>query len=162
MPVFTYEALDSRGRSVHGQMNASSVESVIEELRSVHYTVTDVKQRIDISARISEFIFSLQSINLYILAVFTRQFATMLNAGIPLLRGLEGLVEQVPNKKLGKVLYQILNDLKKRVFPDSLTPETSESLFTCLYISRKSWRNGWSSRRNLQQTCSVSGKRIQT
>jgi type IV pilus assembly protein PilC len=112
MPVFTYEALDNRGRSVYGQISGSSVESVVEELRSVHYIVTDVKQRTDVSARISEFVFSLQGINLYTLAVFTRQFATILNAGIPLLRGLEGLVEQVPNRKLGKILYQVLNDLK--------------------------------------------------
>jgi type IV pilus assembly protein PilC len=134
MPVFTYEALDSRGRSVHGQINASSVEAVVEELRSVQYTVTNVKQRTDISARISEFVFSLQNINLYILAIFTRQFAAMLNAGIPLLRGLEGLVEQVPNKKLGKILYQVLNDLKSG-FSLTRSLQKHPRVFSPVYIA---------------------------
>ena len=46
------------------------------------------------------------------LAIMSRQFATMINSGLSLLRALNILSEQTPNKKLAEVLAQVRNDVE--------------------------------------------------
>jgi len=112
MPVFDYQALDARGRVVQGQIEAPNVEAVIEELRSVHYTVTDVQQRADHFAYINNLILKYQWVSLYALAIFTRQFATVFNSGIPIIRGLKGLAGQSLSRKLSMIIAQIYDDVR--------------------------------------------------
>lgn len=112
MPTFRYEALDTKGRVVTGTMQANNVEAVVGELRNLQYTVTNVKESKDYTASINNMLNQFQRVDLQSLAIFTRQFATMFNAGLPLIRGLEGLAKQTDNKKLGEVLMQIHDDVK--------------------------------------------------
>ena len=112
MPTFTYEALDPKGQVIEGVMESSSVDSVIEELRSIHYTVIHVHEKRDYVSSMQESFYKAQGINAYALAIFTRQFATIFNAGLPLMRGLEALASQTINPRLSLVLRQVSDDIR--------------------------------------------------
>lgn len=134
MPVFEYEALDSRGRAVQGEMEATSVEAVVEELRTVHYTVTNVKERKSYLSSILNTVTRFQGVSLYALAIFTRQFATIFNAGLPLLRGLEGLAHQTINRKLSMIIQQIHDDVKGG-FSLTRAMQKHSNIFSPVYIA---------------------------
>ncbi|MCD4786076.1 MAG: type II secretion system F family protein [Candidatus Eremiobacteraeota bacterium] len=134
MPVFHYEALDTKGRVVQGKMQAQSVESVIEELRNVHYTVTNIKEKKDYLSTLKDLVIKYQGVSLYALAIFTRQFATIFNAGLPIIRGLDGLAHQSLSKKLQIVIRQIHDDVKNG---SSLTRAMQKhaTVFSPVYIA---------------------------
>jgi type IV pilus assembly protein PilC len=134
MPVFHYEALDTRGRVVQGKMQAANVEAVIAELRNVQYTVTNIKEKKDYITSLKDLLYKYQSVGIYALAIFTRQFATIFNAGLPIVRGLEGLAQQSLNKKLSDVIVQIHDDVRNGA---SLTRAMQKhtNVFSPVYIA---------------------------
>ncbi|MFP4496817.1 MAG: type II secretion system F family protein [Vulcanimicrobiota bacterium] len=134
MPVFTYEAVDSKGHLIKGEMEAPNVEAIIDELREIQYTVTDINEKKDFLVSINNFIMKFQGVGLYALAIFTRQFATVYNAGIPVVRGLKGLARQSINRKLSQVVQQIYSDIKSGY---SLTRALQKhpKVFTPVYIA---------------------------
>jgi len=134
MPKFRYEALDTKGRVVQGQMQAPNVEAVITELRNLQYTVTNVKEDKDPFSSFSQTLANLERVDLHSLSIFTRQFATIFNAGLPLVRGLEGLAKQTVNKKLSTVIIAVHDDVKNGA---SLTRalQKQSSTFSPVYIA---------------------------
>lgn len=112
MPTFSYEALDPKGQVIEGAMESSSVDAVIEELRSIHYTVIHVREKRDYVSSVKNQFYRAQGVDYYALAVFTRQFATIFNAGLPLLRGLEALANQTVNPQLGVIIRQVSEDIR--------------------------------------------------
>lgn len=112
MPTFSYEALDPKGQVIEGVMESSSVDAVIEELRSIHYTIIHVREKRDYISSMKEQFYKAQGVSQYSLAVFTRQFATIFNAGLPLMRGLEALNAQTLDPNLDMVLKQVTEDIR--------------------------------------------------
>ena len=100
MTNFAYKALDARGAQATGEIEGDSKAAVAAALRNQGLTVLDlneVKQgwgQIQIGGRIKP----------KDLTVFSRQFATMVNSGLSMLRCLYVLEEQTPNKKLAAVI----------------------------------------------------------
>ncbi len=134
MPKFVYEALDSKGRVIQGQMEAPNVESVVEELKTFQYTVTNIKEQKDYLASLNEFLLRFRGVSIYSLAIFTRQFATVFNAGLPLLRGLQGLARQTIDRKLAKIIQQIHDDVKGG-FSLTRALQKHSNVFSPVYIA---------------------------
>jgi type IV pilus assembly protein PilC len=130
VPRFAYEALDAEGRIIQGVVEAPTVEAVIEDLRNIRYTVTNVKEQADLFAYFRLLRVRLMRVNLWAMVLFTRQFATLFNSGVPLLRGFEGLVKQTTNRRLQMALRDVHNDIRSGAtiaramakHPDVFTP----------------------------------------
>ncbi|MDQ7821894.1 MAG: type II secretion system F family protein [Candidatus Eremiobacteraeota bacterium] len=134
MPKFAYEALDARGRVVSGTVEAPDLETVIEDLKTSRYTVTNIKQQSDILSYAREIARKLQRVSLYALAVFTRQFAVLFNAGLPITRGLDALSKQTMSKKLGYAVMAVSHDIKSG-FSLSKAMSKHPDVFSPVYIS---------------------------
>lgn len=112
MPKFAYEALDTDGRVIQGVAEAVNAEAVIEDLRIARFTVYHIKEQTGIIAWLRAWRSRWRRVTLWSLVVFTRQFATLFNSGVPLLRGLGGLTQQSLNKRLCMTLEQVMLDIE--------------------------------------------------
>ncbi len=112
MPIFTYEALDSRGRVVSGSVEAPDAQSVVRDLRNSRYTVTNIREKKDSWKTFRAIAQRFERVSLYALAIFTRQFAVLFNSGISTVRGLEGLGRQSLNSRLTRVIQSVYDDLR--------------------------------------------------
>jgi len=105
VPIFTYSGRTRTGQVISGQMEAASREVVVAKLRSQQILATAVKAKgKDIELRIPGFGSGISDKEI---AIFTRQFATMIDAGLPLVQCLEILASQQDNKAFKKVLTEI-------------------------------------------------------
>jgi type IV pilus assembly protein PilC len=134
MPKFAYEALDPRGRMVSGTVDAPDLETVIEDLKTSRYTVTNIKQQSDIFSIAREVARKIQRVSLYALAVFTRQFAVLFNAGLPITRGLDALSKQTMSRKLAYAVMNVCHDIKSG-FSLSKAMAKHPDVFSPVYIS---------------------------
>ncbi len=112
MPAtFDYKVRDRSGNLVSGQLVGDSEGLVMTKLREMGLTPIEVKKaggglRMEINLRPGR-------VKLKDLAVFSRQFATMVNSGLPILRALAILGDQTENKELEKVLTQVRVDVEQ-------------------------------------------------
>ena len=102
MPVFAYAAKLTDGRKVTGSMEAASNQVVVEALHQKGLVVLEVKPL----APQRRGLFS-HGVKADDLAIFSRQLATLVDAGIPIVGGLEAVAEQVENLTLKKVIIDI-------------------------------------------------------
>ncbi|MFQ5532612.1 MAG: type II secretion system F family protein, partial [Candidatus Methylomirabilales bacterium] len=110
MPVFTYSGRQRGGGTVTGEMDAPTREAVVAQLRRQQILPTKVK------AKPKALEINIPGLGEKVgdrdLAVFTRQFATMIDAGLPLVQCLEILAQQCENKPLKKSLHEIRGDVE--------------------------------------------------
>src|SRR6476660_8055803 len=98
---YSYKVRDKSGNLVTGTLVADNERLVLERLREMGYTPLEVgKEKKGLNFEI----------NLKEVAIFSRQFATMVNSGLPILRALSILSDQVSNKELAKTLTLVRND----------------------------------------------------
>jgi type IV pilus assembly protein PilC len=132
MPQFSYTAVDSSGKAARGKMEAESQQTVITKLHEQGYHVTGVteKRKIGQSFNFSRY----KKISLQTLVVFSRQFATMINAGVGIIKCLDILESQTKDEVLKPVLAQAMADVKNGM---SLTDAFSKhpNVFSKLYIN---------------------------
>ncbi|HMS55719.1 MAG TPA: type II secretion system F family protein [Fimbriimonadaceae bacterium] len=107
MPVFAYTAIDAGGRQVRSTMEADSEQLVISKLRDMSMTVLEIKQSKKSAAKATAKKMKPKSI-----VIFSRQFATMIDAGIPILRCLEILSGQTKDMALKQAVEGITADVK--------------------------------------------------
>jgi type IV pilus assembly protein PilC len=100
MPVFTYRGTNRAGSSVTGEMTASSKTELQSLLRRQQITATKMSEK---GKEFNLPTFG-GGVNAKELAVFTRQFSVMIDAGLPLVQCLEILASQQENKTFQKVL----------------------------------------------------------
>jgi type IV pilus assembly protein PilC len=100
MPVFTYRGTNRSGASVTGEMTASSKTELQSLLRRQQITPTKMSEK---GKEFNLPTFG-GGVNAKELAVFTRQFSVMIDAGLPLVQCLEILSSQQENKTFQKVL----------------------------------------------------------
>jgi type IV pilus assembly protein PilC len=112
MPTtFEYKVRDRAGKLVTGQLVGDNELLVLQKLREQGLTPIQVRKanaglRMEINLRPGR-------VKLKDLAVFCRQFATMVNSGLPILRALAILSEQTPSKELAKILVQVRTDVEQ-------------------------------------------------
>src|SRR5271165_6762567 len=100
MPVFTYRGTNRAGTSVSGEMTATSKTELQSLLRRQQITPTKMSEK---GKEFNLPTFG-GGVNAKELAVFTRQFSVMIDAGLPLVQCLEILASQQENKTFQKVL----------------------------------------------------------
>ncbi|GAA0610226.1 type II secretion system F family protein [Sporichthya brevicatena] len=108
---YAYKVKDNRGKLVEGKVEADSESAVADKLRSMGYRPLEIKQAntgLDREIRL----FGRERVKLKDLAVFSRQFATMINAGLSMLRTLTILSEQSENGELKRVLRLVKTDVE--------------------------------------------------
>jgi len=96
MPLYQYEAIDAAGNTIRGTLTADNRDAVIQRMRELRYQPVNITiGREGAGGRGLGKAF--QSVKLKELVVFTRQFATMIDAGLPILKCLDILALQAKN-----------------------------------------------------------------
>jgi type IV pilus assembly protein PilC len=108
--VFEWSGKTPRGTVESGEISAASREEVISQLRRRNIIATVVKPK-ETKKSWKDFRFG-GGVKDKDIVVFTRQFATMIDAGLPLVQALDILSTQVENKFLGRTLAAIKNDVE--------------------------------------------------
>ena len=130
--IFTYTAKDSEGVDKAGFVEAVSTDQAVEVLRGRNLVPTEIKEKQTSSFKL---LFKrLQGISEKEKTVFTRQLATMVEAGLPLARALEILVGQTRNPRFREMLSSSLRDVQAGVSLSS-SLEKHEGIFSRVYIS---------------------------
>lgn len=110
---FDYEARDSSGKVRKDVMEAPSTQAVASRLRERGFTVLSVEEAGGKGLNADITIPGMgEKIGLKDIAIMSRQLATMINAGLSLLRAMNILTEQTENKALQKVLSEVRGDVE--------------------------------------------------
>jgi general secretion pathway protein F len=112
VPVYAYKGVTAAGRKTGGQLNADNLRGARGRLKREGIFVTDLAEHAGAAAARAAGgsrlrLFSLRRISPLDLSVVTRQAATLIGAGIPLVDGLSALTEQVETPRLKSVLGQV-------------------------------------------------------
>ena len=111
MPVYLWKARTRQGTVKKGELEAANNEAVMGQLRAQMLMPMTVKKK---PKDISEYLpFLKPGITTKELVIFTRQFATMIDAGLPLVQCLQILSEQTENPSLARVLRAVRNDVEQ-------------------------------------------------
>lgn len=110
MPVFHYTAKERSGRPVTGTTEANDQKTVIDALRKQELIIISIKEeKKKEGPRLGSKIGG--SIKLGELVLFSRQMATMIDSGIPLVQALEILSEQIENRSFRAVVVDVKKDV---------------------------------------------------
>jgi len=114
MPVFVYEARDATGQLKRDTIEAQNLRVATQKLQEQKYTVINIRERTTsvASTDVMAWYQKLKRVNEQALTVFSRQFATMINAGLAMVRCLDILSEQTEDKKLQQTLIQVRRDVE--------------------------------------------------
>src|SRR5215475_5040436 len=111
--TFQYKVKDKNGKLVEGSLEAENAQLVVSKLRSMGYVPIEIQQSGGAGLSKDLKIPGLSDrIKLKEVAVFSRQFATMINSGLSLLRSLYILAEQTESKPLAAVVNQVRIDVE--------------------------------------------------
>jgi type IV pilus assembly protein PilC len=108
---FTYSGVDRSGKTVSGKLEADSRVAVTAKLKAMGYVPTSITAAKS-GVMSKEISFGAPKVKLKDLAIMSRQFATMINAGLSLLRSLSILSEQTENKELARILGEVARDVE--------------------------------------------------
>lgn len=113
MPAFTFTATASDGKSVTNTSEAVSISELRQRLSQQGYTVKEIKPakekglKTNMAVPMPAFLERFQKVKLTELSIFCRQFSTMIDAGVSLVRCLDVLGEQNSSPKLKKIILDL-------------------------------------------------------
>ncbi|HJP85429.1 MAG TPA: type II secretion system F family protein [Gemmatimonadaceae bacterium] len=127
MATFTYTARAFNGELRTATIDASSRDDVIAQLRKQRLSVVKIDQGSSVKV-------GRGSIKTRDVVIFTRQFSTMINSGLPLVQALTILAEQTDNKALAEVTKKVVFDVESgNTVADALSKHPKA--FTNLYVN---------------------------
>jgi type IV pilus assembly protein PilC len=135
MPTFQWEGKARDGSMRRGVLVAESGEAVVAQLRGQSILPTRIKQQTRDLMQMLPLNFLRGRVRVKDVVVFTRQFATMIDAGLPLVQCLEILGGQQEQKNFKKVILTVKSDVESgATFSDSLAkhPQAFDRLYTNL------------------------------
>ncbi len=110
MPTYRYVAKDQEGRSITGSSKLGSQELLIDALRKKDLIIISVTEERD---RMKFFSGSFGGgVKLEQVVLFSRQLATMVDSGIPLVQSLDILAEQIESPPFRKIIMKIRDDVE--------------------------------------------------
>jgi type IV pilus assembly protein PilC len=110
MPVYSWVAETKKGRKLKGELEAADERIALSQLKRRNLTVKKLKPKPkDIFENVSWLQPKVTSKDI---VVFTRQFSTMIDAGLPLVQGLTILAEQSENKTFKAILKEVTKDVE--------------------------------------------------
>ena len=133
MATYIYTARRERGAPIRGEIVADSRAAVVAELRRKGLTLVALEEKRglpDLRALLE----ASQRVKLRDKAIFARQFATMINSGLPVLRALYVLEEQTEHKGFRKIIRQVREDVESGMaLSDAM--EKHPAAFDRLYVA---------------------------
>src|SRR5918996_2884566 len=135
MPTtYAYRVRDREGRMLGGTLEADNEQAVVAKLRQLGYAPVSIEAEKGGGLKSEVRLPGSGRVKLKDLAIFSRQFATMINSGLSLLRALTILGEQTDNRRLGAVVTLIRAEVEKGT---SLSAAMAKhpKVFNRLYIS---------------------------
>ncbi|NQT95312.1 MAG: type II secretion system F family protein [Candidatus Omnitrophica bacterium] len=131
MPYFKYSVKDEEGKAIIDEAEARSKEALVELLRKQKFTIISVDEQKSIEVKQAKLA---RRIKLDDLVIFTRQLATMVEAGIPLVNVLDILSQQIEKKGFKAVIAKIRDDVETgSSFSQGLAKHPN--IFSQLYIN---------------------------
>ncbi|MHB8838314.1 MAG: type II secretion system F family protein [Gemmatimonadaceae bacterium] len=128
MPSFQYTARDAKGDLKTGTLEAATKDDVMTQLRQKRMNVVKVEEQGKAKVKTTG------SIAMRDIVIFTRQFSTMINSGLPLVQALDILSKQTENKSLAAVTRQVVFDVESgHTVADALAKHPNA--FTDLYVN---------------------------
>jgi type IV pilus assembly protein PilC len=109
--TFAFRAMDLAGVASAGEVEAESKAQVTDQLRQRGLIVLDVSEK-SIPFKIEDLWQRWQSVDMRELAIFSRQFATLVAAGMPMLRTLHTLEEQTQDEKIKEAVAGVRADVE--------------------------------------------------
>src|SRR5215831_7678482 len=128
LPQFTYTA-----RAVNGDLKSATIEApnrdeVIKQLKQQRMNVVKIDEGSAVKRK------RLGAIKMRDIVIFTRQFSTMINAGLPLVQALDILAKQTENKVLAEVTRAVVFDVESgHTVADALAKHPNA--FSDLYVN---------------------------
>src|SRR5471032_1842291 len=126
MPKFSYTAVDARGKQANGSVEANDQNDAIAQIRQLGF----YPQRLD-EVKTAEAATAEKkptgkkrsgSVKMRILTIFTRQLATLIDAGLPLMRSLNTLAKQERNPVMRSTMADLAASVESgNTFSESLT-----------------------------------------
>lgn len=111
---YSYRVKDAYGRSISGSVEADNRKVVIDNLLRQKYIILEIKEekaKAETKKRALNFSFT-EKVKVSDLSLFTRELATMIASGLPIIKCFQTLAEQADNRKLKKVAEDIKEDLE--------------------------------------------------
>jgi type IV pilus assembly protein PilC len=131
MPVYEYTARNLKGDLEKGQVDLPSKDDVVAHLRKNRLVVVQVRQAPKSVSLGGMFKGGVKTRDV---VIFTRQFATMINAGLPLVQALDILAQQTENKLLADTTRQVVYDVESgQTLADALRKHPKA--FSDLYVN---------------------------
>jgi len=128
MPAFTYTARTAQGELKTATIEAPTREDVVAQLRRQRLSVVKVDEEAKAKKP------RRGSIKMRDVVIFTRQFSTMINAGLPLVQALDILAKQTDNKNLSNVTRSVVFDVESgHTVADALAKHPNA--FSDLYVN---------------------------
>jgi len=130
MPVFVYSARPAAGGDIQsGEIELSSKDDVLRHLNKQKMIPVSVREK----PKGINLTFG-TGVGMRDIVIFTRQFATMINSGLPLVQSLDILAEQTENDALRKVIQDVLYDVESgNTLADAMGKHPK--VFTELYVN---------------------------
>ena len=119
MPSFLYTVKDSAGNTKTDTVQAPSENALVEKLQSEGYFIVNIRSTMDSSVRKNDkkkeanVKFHHNGVKIEDLLVLSRQLATMLEAGVTMLRSLDVIRSQIQSKKLYEAITKIQSDIEQ-------------------------------------------------
>jgi general secretion pathway protein F len=143
VPVYAYKGVTSAGKATRGHVDAESIRGARTRLRRDGIFPTEIAEGrgdapgaqpgASAASRLTQRLALFQRISAFDLALATRQAATLLGAGIPLVESLRALTDQVENPRLKAVYGQVRERVNQGAsFADALA---ASGVFPDLYVS---------------------------
>ncbi len=128
MATFTYTARDAKGALKTDTIEAANREDVVQQLRRMRLNVVKVEESAKAKQKTGG------AIPMRDVVIFTRQFSTMINSGLPLVQALDILSKQTENKALAAVTRQVVFDVESgHTVADALAKHPKA--FSDLYVN---------------------------
>jgi len=128
MPSFVYTARTAQGELKSATLDAASKDDVVAQLKRMRMTVVKVEDAAKTKPKTKG------SIAMRDIVIFTRQFSTMINSGLPLVQALDILSKQSENPVLQAVTRQVVFDVESgHTVADALAKHPNA--FTELYVN---------------------------
>lgn len=132
MPVFEYTARNaSTGQIMKGQLDVPTRDDVLKHIKQQKMIMVNVREQ---PKQISFAALKRKGIKTRDIVIFTRQFATMINSGLPLVQSLDILARQTENPSLAEVTKQVVFDVESgHTLADAFSKHPRA--FTELYVN---------------------------
>ncbi|MCX7698057.1 MAG: type II secretion system F family protein [Candidatus Goldbacteria bacterium] len=128
MPTFSYKARTPDGRVIDGQIDVENEAALIQKLKAQKLTLVSATKTGGLAA-----LFKLgPKVKTEQIAIFARQFSTMIGAGLPVLQSLNILIEQTEDKVFKEILTKVRDDIGSGTnLSDAMSkfPSVFDSLF---------------------------------